>query len=62
LAQRRGQTLAQMAVSWLLRTPAVTSVLIGASKVSQIEDVVAGVANIAFTDEELTEIEAVLAT
>lgn len=61
IAQARGQKLAQMAVNWLLRLPAMTSVLIGASKVSQIEDLVAGTANLAFSDEELAAIEAVLA-
>jgi L-glyceraldehyde 3-phosphate reductase len=51
-----------MAVNWLLRTPAITSVLIGASKVSQIEDIVAGVSNTAFSDEELAAIDAALAS
>ncbi len=60
IAQARGQKLSQMAVNWLLRLPTITSVLIGASKVSQIEDLVAGTANLAFSDEELAAIEAVL--
>jgi L-glyceraldehyde 3-phosphate reductase len=61
IAQARGQTLAQLAVNWLLRLPVITSVLIGASKVGQIEDVVAGVSNTAFSDEELAAIEQILA-
>ena len=44
IAQARGQTLAQMALAWVLRQPAVTSALIGASKVSQIEDNVGALA------------------
>jgi L-glyceraldehyde 3-phosphate reductase len=60
IAQRRGQKLSQVALNWLLRRPTVTSVLIGASKVSQIEDAVAGVANITFSDDELSEIETAL--
>lgn len=60
IAVARGQTLAQMATNWLLRLPVITSVLIGASKVSQIEDVVAGVSNTAFSDEELAQIETIL--
>lgn len=62
IAQARGQNLSQMAVNWLLRLPTMTSILIGASKVSQIDDVVAGLSNIAFSDEELAAIEAVLAS
>jgi L-glyceraldehyde 3-phosphate reductase len=60
IAQQRGQTLAQLAVNWLLRFPTITSVLIGASKVSQIDDIVAGLSNITFSDDELSAIEAVL--
>lgn len=62
IAQARGQKLSQMALNWLLRVPTVTSVLIGASKVSQIEDAVAGVSNIDFSSEELSAIEAILAS
>jgi len=51
LAQERGQTLAQMAVAWILRDGRVTSVLVGASKVSQIEDNVAALNNLKFTAE-----------
>lgn len=60
IAQERGQTLAQMALNWLLRLPVVTSVLIGASKVSQVEDGVAGLSNIEFSEAELAAIESIL--
>ncbi|MCA9985560.1 MAG: L-glyceraldehyde 3-phosphate reductase [Anaerolineales bacterium] len=61
MAQSRGQTLAQMALAWVLRHQTVTSVLIGASKVSQIEDAVGMLDRLEFTAEELAAIEAVLA-
>ena len=57
IAQSRGQTLAQMAISWVLRKPQVTSALIGASKVSQIDDCVAALKNTRFTAEELAKID-----
>jgi L-glyceraldehyde 3-phosphate reductase len=57
LAGQRGQTLAQMALAWILRLPAVTSVLIGASKVEQIEENVAALQNLAFSAEELQAID-----
>jgi L-glyceraldehyde 3-phosphate reductase len=57
VAQNRGQSLAQMAVAWVLRAPSVTSALIGASRVSQITDCVAALANVAFSPEELTAID-----
>ena len=60
LAEKRGQTLAQMAVVWVLKHPAMTSVILGASKVKQIEDAVAALDNSAFTAEELNEIESIL--
>ncbi|AGY82549.1 L-glyceraldehyde 3-phosphate reductase [Carnobacterium inhibens] len=60
IAKRRGQTLAEMAVSWILRDGKVTSVLIGASKVSQIEDNVKALDNLDFSPSELAEIEKVL--
>ncbi|MGB6179207.1 L-glyceraldehyde 3-phosphate reductase [Carnobacterium sp.] len=60
IAKRRGQTLAEMAVSWVLRDGKVTSVLIGASKVSQIEDNVKALENLDFTATELAEIEKTL--
>ena len=60
IAESRGQTLAQMAIAWVLRLPEVTSALIGASKVSQIEDAVGALNNLQFGDTELTAIEEVL--
>lgn len=56
LAAERGQTLAEMALSWILRDGIVTSVLIGASKSSQILDNIAAIKNTKFTDEELKKI------
>lgn len=60
LAENRGQNLAQMALAWVLRGGRVTSALIGASKVSQIEENVAALDNLSFTAEELAEIEGIL--
>ena len=60
LAQERGQTLAQMAIAWTLRKPAVTSSLIGASSVKQLEDNLAALNNLNFSDEELDRIESIL--
>ena len=57
IAQSRGQSLAQMALAWVLRSPRVTSALIGASKVSQIDDCVAALRNRSFSAEELTKID-----
>lgn len=57
LAGARGQTLAQMALAWVLREGGITSALIGASRVSQIEDCAAAVGNLEFTTEELAEID-----
>ncbi len=62
LAQTRGQTLAQMALAWDLRLPEMTSALIGASRVSQIEDAVGALKNLAFTPEELQAIDQILAS
>jgi L-glyceraldehyde 3-phosphate reductase len=62
IAQQRGQTLAQMALAWVLRHPAATSALIGASSVKQIEDNIATINNLSFADAELQAIEAALAT
>ncbi|NUO98593.1 MAG: L-glyceraldehyde 3-phosphate reductase [Nonomuraea sp.] len=59
IASGRGQSLAQMALSWTLRDPRVTSVLIGASSVRQLEDNVACVDGPAFTEDELDAIDAV---
>ena len=61
IARRRGQTLAQTAIAWVLRGGRVTSALVGASSVRQLEDSVAATANLDFTDEELAEIERCLA-
>ncbi len=58
----RGQSLAQMALAWVLRHPGMTSVLIGASRVQQIDDNVGALANLAFTDAELAEIDAILSS
>ena len=60
LAKERGQTLAQMALAWILRLPTVTSALIGASSVQQIEENVAALSNSAFTEEELKRINALV--
>jgi L-glyceraldehyde 3-phosphate reductase len=57
MAKKRGQTLAQMALAWLLRLPTVTSVLIGASKVQQIEENVAALNNLHFNEDELQQID-----
>ncbi|WP_114558990.1 L-glyceraldehyde 3-phosphate reductase [Desertihabitans aurantiacus] len=57
IAQRRGQTLAQMAISWVLRDPRVTSALIGASSVAQLEDSLAARSNLEFSEDELAEID-----
>jgi L-glyceraldehyde 3-phosphate reductase len=61
IARRRGQTLAEMAVAWVLRDPRVTSALVGTSKVSQVDDNVAALKNLKFAAEELQAIDAVLA-
>ncbi|WP_336214691.1 L-glyceraldehyde 3-phosphate reductase [Nonomuraea sp. LPB2021202275-12-8] len=60
IAGGRGQTLAQMALSWTLRDPRVTSVLIGASSVRQLEDNVACVDGPAFTEDELQAIDKII--
>lgn len=60
IALNRGQSLAQMALAWVLRGGKVTSVLIGASKVNQIEDCVKALDNLDFTPEELQKIDEVL--
>ncbi|MFP8945091.1 L-glyceraldehyde 3-phosphate reductase [Streptomyces fenghuangensis] len=57
IARRRGQTLAQTAIAWVLRGGRVTSALVGASSVKQLEDNVAAAGNLDFTDDELAEIE-----
>ncbi|MNR61192.1 L-glyceraldehyde 3-phosphate reductase [compost metagenome] len=60
LAAERGQKLSQMALAWVLRRGRVTSALIGASKVSQIEDAVQALQAGDFTDEELARIDSIL--
>ncbi len=60
LARKRGQSLAQMALAWVLRDGRMTSALIGASRVEQIEQNVASFANLAFSSEELARIDAIL--
>jgi L-glyceraldehyde 3-phosphate reductase len=60
LAKQRGQSLAQMAIAWVLRKPAVTSALIGASSVSQLEDNLAALNNLKFSEDELDKIESIL--
>ncbi|MEJ2506580.1 MAG: aldo/keto reductase [Ignavibacteriaceae bacterium] len=60
LAANRNQSLAQMAIAWVLRDPVVTSALIGASKVSQVEDAVGAVKNINFSEDELKQIDDIL--
>ncbi len=60
IARGRGQSLAQMAVAWVLRQPAMTSALIGASRVQQIEEAVAGMNSLEFAERELMQIERVV--
>ena len=60
IALKRGQTLAQMALVWLLKDPRITSVLIGASSVAQLNDNVAALNNLKFTEAELQQIESIL--
>ncbi|MGW1035526.1 L-glyceraldehyde 3-phosphate reductase [Streptomyces antibioticus] len=57
IAERRGQTLAQMALAWALRDERVTSLVIGASRAEQVEQNVAALTNLSFTAEELAEID-----
>jgi L-glyceraldehyde 3-phosphate reductase len=57
IAERRGQTLAQMALAWALRDPRVTSVLVGASSIAQLEQNVAALGHLEFSDAELAEID-----
>ena len=60
LASERGQSLAQMALAWVLRDPRVTAALIGASSMRQLEDNVAALANTTFSDEELAAIDRIV--
>jgi L-glyceraldehyde 3-phosphate reductase len=57
VAQRRGQSLARMAIAWTLRDPRVTSALIGASSVRQLEDNLGALENLKFEADELAEID-----
>jgi L-glyceraldehyde 3-phosphate reductase len=61
VARARGQSLAQLALAWVLRQPAVATALIGASKTSQIEDNLGALQNLAFSPEELAAIDRLLA-
>jgi L-glyceraldehyde 3-phosphate reductase len=61
IAKRRGQTLAQMAIAWLLKDSRLTSVLIGVSKVEQLDDCLVSLKHLDFDKEELREIEEILA-
>ena len=61
IAHARGQHMAQLAIAWVLRHPGMTSALIGASKIWQIEEAVAALDNLNFTDDELAAIESILA-
>jgi L-glyceraldehyde 3-phosphate reductase len=60
IAKDRGQTMAQMALAWVLRLPSMTSALIGASRVEQIEDAVKTLSNLEFSKDELQSIEEIL--
>ena len=62
IAKARGQSMAQMAVAWTMRNPVMTSALIGASRVGQIEEIVAALTNLEFTKEELNRIDEILAS
>lgn len=57
VAERRGQSLAQLALAWALRDPRMTSLIIGASSVEQLETNIAALDNLDFTADELAEIE-----
>lgn len=62
IAQQRGQTISQLALAWVLRHKTMTSVLVGASSVKQIEENVAVINNLEFSTEELNQIEDILKT
>jgi L-glyceraldehyde 3-phosphate reductase len=61
IAVARGQKMAQLAIAWVLRHPGMTSALIGASRISQVEDCVGALNNLSFSTEELQQIDAILA-
>jgi L-glyceraldehyde 3-phosphate reductase len=60
LAQKRGQSLAQMALGWVLKDPRITSVIIGASKPEQVTDSIQCLKNYSFAPEEINEINSIL--
>ncbi|GAB2021549.1 aldo/keto reductase [Pseudolactococcus yaeyamensis] len=60
IAVRRGQTIAELAIAWLLRDGVITSVLVGASRLSQLQDNVKALDNLTFSTAELAEIDAIL--
>ena len=60
-AEERGQTLAQMAIAWILRRPEVTTVLVGASRVSQLDNSLAALEGTGFSEDELKKIDEILA-
>ncbi|HEX4794061.1 MAG TPA: aldo/keto reductase [Humisphaera sp.] len=62
VAKARGQSLAQMAIAWVLRLPGITSALAGASRVEQVEQNVAALKNLQFSDEEIRKIDALTKT
>jgi L-glyceraldehyde 3-phosphate reductase len=61
IAKARGQTLPQMAIAWALRSPEITSALIGASEVDQLEENANAIEKLSFSDDELQRIDAILA-
>ncbi|MEJ2706370.1 MAG: L-glyceraldehyde 3-phosphate reductase [Anaerolineales bacterium] len=61
IAQQRGQSMAQMAMAWVLRKPVITSAVFGASRVEQVEDIVGALDNLEWTEEELAAVESCLA-
>ena len=60
IAERRGQTLAQMALAWVLKDERVTSVIVGASSVKQLSDNLKTVENLEFTDDEVNQISSLI--
>jgi len=61
IAQQRSQSMAQMAIAWVLRKPVITSAVFGASRVEQVEDIVAALNNLEWTEDELDVVESCLA-
>lgn len=60
IAQQRGQSMAQMALAWVLRDPVVTSAIIGASRVTQVDENIDALSHLTFTHDELTRIDQIL--